>query len=144
MKEASVIEISDSCQPQIGRKFNMTTVFSVVFGVITYVIVVLSVIMLLYNPTAPDPYGAVLHKRDIVYNCIPSGYNCVSQKRLSTTVFLSMFLGVFGADRFYLGYIGMGVGKIITVGGFGIWALVDMCLEIAQAVPDSNGCYLVN
>ena len=38
---------------------------------------------------------------------------------------ISWSVGVFGADRFYKGDIGLGVLKLITLGGFGIWYLVD-------------------
>ena len=41
---------------------------------------------------------------------------------------LSWSVGIFGADRFYKGDIGLGVLKLITFGGFGIWHLVDAAL----------------
>jgi len=41
---------------------------------------------------------------------------------------LSIFLGSLGIDRFYMGYIGTGILKLITFGGFGIWALIDIIL----------------
>ena len=38
---------------------------------------------------------------------------------------LSLFLGYLGIDRFYIGDIGLGILKLITCGGFGIWTLID-------------------
>ena len=52
---------------------------------------------------------------------------------------ISVFLGVFGIDRFYLGYTGIGLAKLFTFGGLGIWALVDTVLIALRQVPDSHG-----
>jgi TM2 domain-containing membrane protein YozV len=41
---------------------------------------------------------------------------------------LSVLFGPLGLDRFYLGKIGTGILKLITVGGFGIWWLIDFIL----------------
>ena len=38
---------------------------------------------------------------------------------------LSIFVGYLGIDRFMLGEVGLGVGKLLTCGGFGIWAIID-------------------
>lgn len=67
---------------------------------------------------------------------IPGVY---SDKSWVVASLLSFFLGVFGVDRFYLGYSGQGLGKLLTAGGFGIWALIDFILIVAKKVPDSHG-----
>lgn len=41
---------------------------------------------------------------------------------------ISWSVGYFGADRFYKGDVALGVLKLITIGGFGIWWLIDACI----------------
>lgn len=56
---------------------------------------------------------------------------------LALVLSLLFFLGVAGIDRFYIGDIGLGVGKLITAGGCGVWALVDFFL-IMGATREKN------
>ena len=56
-----------------------------------------------------------------------------------TAVLLSLFVGTLGIDRFYLGYMGLGLLKLITLGGCGLWALIDLVLIAIGSVPDADG-----
>merc|ERR1711902_87147 len=62
---------------------------------------------------------------------------------------ISFFAGGLGADWFYLSagsaaYIVAGIFKLITIGGFGIWWLVDWIHILADTFPDGNGISLRN
>ncbi|MFC6449724.1 MULTISPECIES: TM2 domain-containing protein [Cellulomonas] len=55
------------------------------------------------------------------------------------TWLLAYFLGIFGVDRFYLGKVGTGLAKLFTLGGCGIWALIDLILVLAGQQKDKYG-----
>ncbi|WP_456105033.1 TM2 domain-containing protein [Prevotella sp.] len=53
------------------------------------------------------------------------------------SILLSVFVGSFGVDRFYIGDVGLGVGKLLTGGGCGVWWLIDIFL-IMDATKQKN------
>ena len=62
-----------------------------------------------------------------------------SDKSVTTALVLGLLAGSLGVDRFYLGYTGLGILKLLTLGGCGIWALIDVVLIALRKLPDSSG-----
>ena len=62
-----------------------------------------------------------------------------SDKDWMTTLLLAILAGTLGVDRFYAGSIGLGILKLITLGGCGLWALIDIILIVTEGYKDGNG-----
>jgi hypothetical protein len=62
-----------------------------------------------------------------------------SDKDWLVAVVLSALLGTLGIDRFYLGYVALGVLKLITFGLCGIWWLIDLILIAVGSLNDADG-----
>jgi TM2 domain-containing membrane protein YozV len=62
-----------------------------------------------------------------------------SEKRILPAALLCFFLGVFGIHRFYVGKIGTGILQLLTLGGFGIWALIDFIMIVIGSFSDKEG-----
>jgi len=62
-----------------------------------------------------------------------------SDKDWMTTLLLSIILGGLGVDRFYTGHMGLGVLKLLTGGGCGIWWLIDIIKIVTGSFVDGDG-----
>ena len=62
-----------------------------------------------------------------------------SEKSNTVALLLCFFLGFLGIHRFYVGKIGTGVLMLVTLGGLGIWNLVDFIIIVMQKFTDSEG-----
>lgn len=59
----------------------------------------------------------------------------------TTSLIVSILIGTLGIDRFIIGDIGLGIGKLLTCGGLGIWYIIDWFL-IQQATREKNMQYI--
>ncbi|MDP4508053.1 TM2 domain-containing protein [Nonomuraea sp. NBC_00507] len=54
-------------------------------------------------------------------------------------VLLCFFLGALGVHRFYVGKIGTGILQLITLGGLGVWVLIDFIMILIGKFTDKQG-----
>lgn len=78
----------------------------------------------------------IQNKRTYSASQIPGVF---SDKEYIIALLFSIFLGYLGIDRFYMGQIGIGIGKLLTLGGCGIWYLIDIILIATRSSNDSTG-----
>ena len=62
-----------------------------------------------------------------------------SERNWGTCFLLFLFLGWLGAHRFYVGKVGTALLYIITLGGLGVWAIVDFILIVVGNFKDNEG-----
>jgi hypothetical protein len=62
-----------------------------------------------------------------------------SDKHILPAALLCFLLGWCGAHRFYVGKPGTAVLQLLTIGGLGIWALVDLVLLVTESFTDGRG-----
>ena len=65
-----------------------------------------------------------------------------NDKSYTASILICFFLGGIGIHRFYLGYTWQGVVQLITLGGLGIWTLIDFVRIITKSLKPKNGNYI--
>ncbi len=61
------------------------------------------------------------------------------QRHFLAVFFISFMWGTFGVDRMYLGKWGTGILKLVSLGGFGLWTIVDLILIMSGSMRDKQG-----
>jgi TM2 domain-containing membrane protein YozV len=63
----------------------------------------------------------------------------VSPKGYVPAILICFFFGAFGIHRFWVGKIGTGILMLLTLGGLGIWALIDFIMIVVGKFTDKQG-----
>jgi hypothetical protein len=72
----------------------------------------------------------------------PGTHNPNTNQTKIILLLLCFFLGALGVHRFYVGKIGTGILMIVTLGGLGIWVLIDFIMIICGRFTDAEGRYI--
>lgn len=78
---------------------------------------------------------SIFHKKPMQPRSPSGGYSQI------VALLLCIFVGIVGAHRFYLGYTTLGVLMIFTLGGCGIWALIDLIRILTGDLQPIDGPY---
>lgn len=62
-----------------------------------------------------------------------------SQKSWIAALLLCLFVGTLGVHRFFVGKVGTGILMIVTIGGLGLWVLIDLIMIIIGKFTDKEG-----
>lgn len=68
----------------------------------------------------------------------------LSSRNWNTALLLSILLGIVGADRFYVGRTGLGILKMVTLGGYFVWWVADVVLLLQGRMKDDLGKLVQN
>jgi TM2 domain-containing membrane protein YozV len=94
--------------------------------------------MMMNNKYLPESQILFIRERLLAADDSKEGLlHAIQFKDPIITLVLSLLTGQLGIDRFFIGDTGLGIGKLITCGGLGIWTIIDWFL-IMNATREKN------
>ena len=94
--------------------------------------------MMMNNQYLPESQILFIRERLLAADDSKEGLlHAIQFKDPIITLVLSLLTGQLGIDRFFIGDTGLGIGKLITCGGLGIWTIIDWFL-IMNATREKN------
>jgi len=85
--------------------------------------------MMMNNKYLPESQILFVRERLLAADESKEGLlHAIQFKDPTIALILSLLTGELGIDRFYIGDTGLGIGKLITCGGLGIWTIIDWFL----------------
>jgi len=85
--------------------------------------------MMMNNKYFPESQIPYIRERLLSLDDSRAGLlHAIQFKDPTTALIISLFIGGWGIDRFYIGDTGLGIAKLLTCGGLGIWAIIDWFL----------------
>ena len=94
--------------------------------------------MMMNNKYLPESQILFIRERLLAADDSKEGIlHAIQFKDPMIALVLSLLTGQLGIDRFFIGDTGLGIGKLITCGGLGIWTIIDWFL-IMNATREKN------
>ena len=94
--------------------------------------------MMMNNKYLPESQILFIRERLLAADESKEGLlHAIQFKDPTISLVLSLLTGQLGVDRFFIGDTGLGIGKLITCGGLGIWTIIDWFL-IMNATREKN------
>ena len=95
-----------------------------------------------YNQNENENYGQDNNQGDYYRNNndnYPNNHSKELNERWLICLILSIFVGTLGIHRFFVGKIGTAILMVLTIGGFGIWQLIDIIIIVCGNFKDKEG-----
>jgi hypothetical protein len=89
-----------------------------------------------------DRPGNHMIYQEVRINSVPFGSGPASSGSKTTLAVVCFFVGFLGIHRFIVGKTGTGIIQLLTLGGLGIWTLIDFIMILMSKFTDAEGKFI--